>query len=287
MENVSIWYLTDNEHGKEIVISIQGLGLPVNMLTGTSFKEANVNENEINVFIIDLVQEKPLKIIEMITGDKRLANFTKYLILKKDDIEEVAKSSYNIMHLEFMRKPVEKREFLLLIEKSIIIERYREIMKYIASEAEMRIETYEGLLDINRKNIIDSDKEIQAFQKIIDYEKNLIKEQANLNLAIKDFSLLRQQEMEDMKNRIVAEEMLSDLRRKELMDAKKMINAQESLINFSVGELYDAKKIIYASESVAELGRSEAIGLHKELEDIKEENVKLKEEVKKLKGKKK
>jgi len=203
-------------------------------------------------------------------------------MIKKNQIKEITNLSYNLMHLELLNRPVNRREFMLLLEKTIIVERYREIMRFISREAETRIEAYEGLMDINRKNVFESDKEKAAFEKILNYEKNLMKEQSNLSTAIRDFTLLRQMDMFNMQDRIKAEEMLSDLRRKELMDAHKVIHAQESVIDYGAKELYDAQKIITAREQVEELSRSEIIELHKEISRLKDHNRQLSEEIKRL-----
>ncbi len=282
MDKVTVWYLRDNENGTKLVNAITGLGLTVNLITGYKMHHANIVEDEINIFIFDIVNTEPEQIIKEMTKDDRLQSYLKFLMIKKSMVKEITKLNYNLMHLELLNRPVDMREFLLLLEKSIIVERYREIMKFISREAESRIEAYEGLMDINRKNVFESDKEKEAFEKILDFEKNLIRQQTNLSTAIRDFTLLRQMNLFDMRDRIKAEEMLADLRRKELMDARDVINAQESVINYSAKELDDAKKIIDAQEKVEELSRTELMNLHKEIIRQKELNRQLAEQVDRL-----
>lgn len=282
MDKVTVWYLRDNESGIKLVNAITGLGLTVNLITGYKLHNANIVEDEINIFIFDIIKTEPEQIIKEMTKDERLQSYLKFLMVKKSMVKEITKLNYNLMHLELLNRPVDMREFLLLLEKSIIVERYREIMKFISREAESRIEAYEGLMDINRKNVFESEKEKEAFEKILDFEKNLIQQQTNLSTAIRDFTLLRQMNLFDMRDRIKAEEMLADLRRKELMDARDVITAQESVINYSAKELDDAKKIIDAQEKVEELSRSELINLHKEITRQKELNRQLAEQVDRL-----
>ena len=282
MDKVTVWYLRDNEVGTKLVNAINGLGLTVNLITGYKINHANIVEDEINVFIFDIINTDPEHLLKEITKDDRLQSFLKFMMVKKSQVKEIAKLNYNIMHLELLNRPVNMREFLLLLEKSIIVERYREIMKFISREAESRIEAYEGLMDINRKNVFESEKEKEAFEKILDFEKNLIQQQSNLSTAIRDFTLLRQMNLFDMRDRIKAEEMLADLRRKELMDAKDVIKAQESVIDYSAKELDDAKKIIDAQEKVEELSRTELIDLHNEINRQKDLNRHLAEQVDRL-----
>ncbi len=282
MEQVSVWYLTDNEHGEKLSESIRGLGLTVNLLRAVNFDDANVIEDEINIFIIDLQNINPENLMTEMLKWHKLTGFLKFVLFAKKDINNILKMSVNLFHLEYVARPVDKREFLLLLEKSIIVERYRELMKYISQEAEARIETYEGLMDINRKNIFSTDTEKKAFEKILHYEKGLMREQRKLNDAIKEFSVMRQKDLTDMKKRIHAEEMLADLRRKEMLEAREVIEAQESVIDFSSVKLEEAKQILSASEQVAELSRKEAIELHKQLEHEKVVNQNLAEEIERL-----
>ena len=290
MEQVTIWYLKDNDSGTKLVNAITGLGLTVNLISGFKLKSANINEEEINIFIYDIVDMSPDLLLSEITKDERLQSFLKFIMIKKGQAKGLMKLNYNMMHLEFLNRPVDRRELLLLLEKSIIVERYREIMKLISRESEQRIEAYEGLMDINRKNVFESEKEKMAFEKILAFEKNLMKEQSNLSCAIRDFTLLRQIDLFDMRDRIKAEEMLAELRRKELIDAHDVIQAQESLIDYSAKELDDAKKIIDAREKVEELSRSETMELHRELARQKELNKRLEGDIARLidemKGKK-
>jgi regulator of replication initiation timing len=284
MEQVTIWYLTDNDGSAKLTNAITGLGLPLNFISGYSLDRANIIEDDINIFIFDLLEIELSALIEQLAKDERIRSSLKFVIIKKNQTKEIANLNYNLMHLEFLSRPVDRREFMLLLEKTIIVERYREMMRFISRESEMRIEAYEGLMDINRKNVFESDKEKAAFENILNYEKRLMKEQTNLSSAIRDFTLLRQLDMYNMRDRIKAEEMLSDLRRAELMDAHKVIHAQESVIDYGARELHDAQKIINARERVEELSRSEIIELHKEISRLKNLNHQMSQEIERLKS---
>jgi hypothetical protein len=282
MEQVTIWYLSDNDSGTKLVNSITGLGLTINQVSGHKLNNANILDDDINIFIFDIIGIEPVDLIEGMQKDERLQSSLKFLIVKKNQIKNLTSLNYNLLHLEFLNRPVDRREFMLLLEKSIIVERYREIMRFISREAESRIEAYEGLMDINRKNVFSSANEKAAFEKILAFEKNLMKEQSNLSAAIRDFTLMRQIDMFDMRDRIKAEEMLGELRRKELMDAHDVIHAQESVINYGAKELYDAQKIINAREQVGELSRTELMELHEEILRQKGLNRQMSDEIERL-----
>ena len=272
MERTDIWYCTDNDKGKEIYETLKLLGLNIVLVEDKNFSSCNVLPSQINIFIIDLITVEFSEILSMLRKDERLHKFIKYLILFKKQIRKASQLSIDVMHLEILSRPIKKREFSLLLEKSIIVERYKEMLNLYSLEATERIEAYTNLLDINRKESFFDEKEKNIFSKIINFEKHILKEQKELNVAIANYTRLRQKELFDLKKRIDAEEMLSELRRKELMDAKSVIEAQSAVIEYSSKELQSAEEIIHATEAVQELSRLEAIKLHEELEKEKKKN---------------
>ncbi len=272
MERADIWYCTDNDKGKEIYNTLKILGLNISLIEKNNFLSCNVVPTRINIFIIDLVNRDISEILSMIRKDERIQKFLKYLVLYKKQIRKASHLASDLMHLEILSRPLQKREFSLLLEKSIIVERYKEMLNLFSHEAGERMETYSNLLDINRKESFFDEKEKNIFEKIIHFEKHIIEEQKKLNTAIANFAKVRQQELFDLKKRIDAEEMLSELRRKELMDAQSVIEAQNAVIEYSSKELKDATEILHATEAVQELGRLEAMQLHEQLKKEKQRN---------------
>ena len=285
MERADIWYCTDNDKGKEIYETLKLLGLNIVLVEDKNFSSCNILPSQINIFIIDLITVEFSEILSMLRKDERLHKFIKYLILFKKQIRKASQLSIDVMHLEILSRPIKKREFSLLLEKSIVVERYKEMLNLFSLEATERIEEYTNLLDINRKESFFDEKEKNIFSKIINFEKHILKEQKELNAAIANFTRLRQQELFDLKKRIDAEEMLSELRRQELMDAKNVIAAQSAVIDYSSKELQNAEEIIHATEAVQELSRLEAIKLHEELEKEKQKNEELQKKIEMLEKK--
>jgi hypothetical protein len=278
MESVYIWYLTDNDEGIDITDRIKNIGLNVKLINNKAFsnsiKKEIIQDSNINIFIFDFVNLDYDEILSVIRDDQRLQSYQKFIILNKTKIKEALNSSMNFLHTEFLSRPLIKREFILLLEKSLIVEKYREVMKYISKEAEARIGTYENLMDINRRELFVTDEEKEDFKNILNYEKNLLKKHNDLNNAIREYTLLRQKEMFHNKNRIKAEEMLEELRRQELLDANRVIKAQENVIDFSSSKLIEANRIINAKDTVEEFGRQEAVRLHKKIKKLLETNEK-------------
>lgn len=282
MKSVNIWFLTDNAEGAKLAQSIKNLGLTVHIIRGSGFGHANIITDDTNIFIVDIKKKKLPAVISLLRDDERLNSFLKFVVLSKRDIRKAVNIALNLLHMEFISRPVNGREFNLLLEKSVVVEKYKEMMKLFSREAESRIGAFESLMDINRKEIFESDKEKEAFEKILDYERHLVAEQSKLNNAIREFTLLRQKDLFDLKNRVKAEEMLTELRRLEMIDAQSVIKAQEAVIDFSAHKIDEAGRIIDATEKVQELSRKEALELHEQLRKAKERCAELEKEVEKL-----
>ncbi|HNR90413.1 MAG TPA: hypothetical protein PKM65_18900 [Spirochaetota bacterium] len=282
MREVSIWYLTDNESGASIARGIGELGLQVRTITDGDFAKANIIADIINLFVIDLKGTDLESVIDIIKRDARINGFLKFVVLGKRQAKKVHQVAVNLLHVEYLTRPLGLREFTLLLEKTIVVEKYREIMKLISRDAQERIETYESLVGIGRRDAFDVSAHREVFERIIENERQLMAEQKKLNETLREVSLLRQAEMFDVRNRVKADEMLSELRRHELMDAKNIIRAQEAVIDYSSQELKDAERFIDASTRVQELSRAEAIRLQEELASARRENERLSGEVKRL-----
>jgi len=265
MNRVDVWYLTDNDDGRSLEKTLSSLGFDSHQVTGSDFSKCSIDLSIPNIFIVDGERMGVEQAVSIFTGDARLHNFQKYFVVAADQIEQAVSLSGDIMQIDFIPRPYHNREFLLLIEKAVVVEKYRNMMKVISRDAESRIEEFESLLRIHKNDVFKNDTEKEAFGKIMAFETKLVQEQKKLNDAIREFTALRQKELFEMKSRIHAEELLDMFRRSEMIDAQETIRAQQAVLDFSSKALDDANKIIKASEITGELSRDEAIKLHETL----------------------
>lgn len=279
MKNTKIWFLTDNENSMKIAEKLNALGLETEVLRKKTFKTANPNMDEINFFVIDLENEDYLKTINMINSEDKIKNFQKFIVVNKKELRKACSESTNLLHAEIIERPVREREILLILEKTVIVEKFRDVMKNLSHEAEERIESFESLMHIQKRNMFENDTEKEIFANIIDFEKSILKEQSKLNKAIKSFAETKQKELFEVKNLLHAEQMLDQLREKEIFSAKETIKAHESLNDFSTAELREREAILEAHEKNVEFSREEAIKLHHKIAELEKENSYLKEEL--------
>jgi len=254
MEDIKIWFLTDNEQGEKIAKAIKTLNLNVNLINGLKTRKINLIEEEINLFVFHFIKETPHKIINTIEKLGKGQNSLKYVFLKKKDIN----ISSSLLHLEFISPKIDLKDFLLLVEKSVILERYREVLKYVSKEAESRLNIFESLISINRKKVFSPKKFNQIFSKIKDHEKFIFKEQDKLGKELTKFSSKVKDVVFEFNKKIDVDEVAADIRKKNLHDTKTIIadaiiDAQQSVLSFSANEVKKAELLkISAQKSLKE-----------------------------------
>ncbi|MBN2435053.1 MAG: hypothetical protein JXK07_07280 [Spirochaetes bacterium] len=283
MKSVDINYFTDNQAGEAATIQLKKLGLNVNRTDIDKISSISPDPDKVTLIVADIDSMPVSDIIEKFNSSPKLHNIVKYIVLDSSLIVHAGDYRGSAMHTEFIEKPYNRYEFALLIEKSIIVEKYRQIMKQLSNEYEKRIEQYENIFHISNSDVIATDQDKKAFEKILDFEKNLIKKQEELNEKLHDFSSFRQKDLLETQNLLFANTMLDRLREKELMDANELIHAQERVLEYSSSRLGDNLKLVEAQEKVVELSRDEAISLHHTIENLIKEKKYLIEENQKLK----
>lgn len=280
INDIEIIYFTDSHESDSLLQKLKRGGLNIRIADYQT--SADVKYSSGCILVFDVKGIEPFKLLESISSIVWMEDNIKLILADPGSIAGQSHHAANVNNFDFIERPVESRSFSLLLEKTLLVEKYRRMMDLISKESSSRIEVFEHLL--NMKNFDESDVEAEKsmFVKILDFEKRLMQEQLNLNESIRNIALFRKNEFLAMKDRIRAEEMLGELRRKELMDANNIISAQEGLLEFSSKQLHEAKKIIDAREHVEELSRAEAMELHEEIRKIKQINAALEEKVLKL-----
>ncbi|MBN2039358.1 MAG: hypothetical protein JW864_04915 [Spirochaetes bacterium] len=273
MDSTHIWYLTDNSQGKGTAGKIAEMGLNVNIVGKKSTIKESINTDNINVFIYDYINSDIMKVVSMIQKDERTHDAQKFIFVQKKNLKEALNTAMVFPHTEILSRPLDERIFLLLLEKTVIIERFREVMGDISREAGARIGTYENIMDINRQDLFVSDMEKKNFSNIIKFEKDLIKKQVELNKSIREYTFLRQRDMFYDENRIRAEVRLNELESRDLDDAIRALSISSPSDN---PESVYVNNFIESNHNVLgennQFSDTENGKLQKELADLKEKN---------------
>jgi len=170
-ENIIVWYLTDNESGEKTASAIKGAGITVKLFETLSLTA--VGYDDINIFIFDMAKGEPQDIIDYCASKQDFWGFTKFVVIDKKNLKTLLSTSFNIDHLEFLSKPVNTDEFLLLLEKTILLEYCRKNI-HVTGLGELNL--LEGFLSIGRKDVFDHKNKVDIFA----YMRALHKEETDV-----------------------------------------------------------------------------------------------------------
>ena len=249
MDKIALWYLTDNEAGIKTADALKGMSLSVNVIESNNFIGADINPNLINIFIFDLEKVESRDIIKFCTDDQRLRGMVKFMIANKKEIKAALSEPFNLYRLEFIKRPVDITEFSLLIEKTVLVECYRDIVKTISKEDDNRMSSFEGLLSISRKDIFESKNVKGKFDDIVNYQFNSAEENSRLRKSISDFLHMCGGNVFDSSTHINGTQILSGLREKDLEELKGIFHKRKNVIDYSqrepqqMSEFYDISDI--------------------------------------------
>lgn len=277
MKKVNVWLISDNFEGDAIAKAMENVDpdIQLNVCGPDHFNARMLDFSMTNIAVLDVFVSSLEDILSFLAGHPELNQMLKYVVVEQAILHESLRTLDRIMHLEVIARPIEPREFALLIEKSLLVERYRELVDRLSSEYERRIASYESLLEINRESRNAGNDQISTFEKIAVFEKELLAEQRQLVAAIEDFASFSRRDVAEMRKFLDAGRILDELRERELMDATRVIKAQEKVLELSHREIDDYLRAMKAQEITVELSREEAIALHERIGRLEKENAEL------------
>ena len=187
---IKVWYLSNNEAGQKLFSQIKNWGIQAVYLDISKRSKITPSQDNINVFVFDLVDLKTDFIVKTVTRDERFENSLKLCILTKKQIQEFYSKSYNSLKLELLQRPIDPETFLLLLEKSLLVELYRELFysnlsSDVLTTNSSKIHFFESVMEINRKQAFKANSEKLGFDSIIKFQNNFQEEQTKLKKKIK------------------------------------------------------------------------------------------------------
>ncbi|RME93574.1 MAG: hypothetical protein D6767_00665 [Candidatus Hydrogenedentota bacterium] len=119
----------------------------------------------------------------------------------------------------------------------------------------------ENVFEFSRAELLEKDKEIMAFQNLVEYENRLLEEQKRINEALMALQEFRDKEQKQW-------------------EAEKQ--AREKLVELQSGEIKEQQQILKAQENLLEFNRQKQIAYQKLLDRFEKEGTLSKEDIKKL-----
>ncbi|MDR3237143.1 MAG: hypothetical protein LBT84_01435, partial [Spirochaetia bacterium] len=130
------------------------------------------------------------KLINYCVFEQKLHGFVKFIIINKKDSKEVLSKSFNADHTEFLTRPIDMNEFLLLLEKTVLAERCRKMLRSLSAEQSGVLGSVECLLSIGRKNVFDPHGK-GKISDLIDSLNSIPKERSSMKSLLSNYSVLR------------------------------------------------------------------------------------------------
>jgi hypothetical protein len=189
MNNISIFIVTDNDEGKLIFHELKFLETDISMAPLKKMVSNKGNQSEIGILIIHLEDTPLATILQSFQKQNVPEKWLKFVFLKHRNLKGLKLDNFHFFHLEFLQRPVRINEFLLLVEKSILTEKYKLLLKETPVWLQEKGESLENIYDTLRKKLIDEDSSSsKVFAKIINLQQKLDEETDKYQKAIEKFS---------------------------------------------------------------------------------------------------
>ena len=187
---VKVWYLSDNESGKKLFSQIENLKVQTGYFDIAEISGITPLQEHTNIFIFDLDNFQTDSIVNIVSQDERFKNSLKLCILSKKQIREFDSKSYNSFKLELLERPVNNEVFLLLLEKSLLVELYRDLLHSTSSSNHGGVNSLETVMEVNRKRVFEPGFERkQCLNSIIEFKSRSQEEEAKLRDKIERIHL--------------------------------------------------------------------------------------------------
>ncbi len=267
MVNSNIWHISS---GKEFPLELwkhPSFSIQVKNLDLSNISSIKLQANELNILFLNVSQKEwedhRSKILREFDTNP---NVSLLLVQPTEPVElqDEPKGTFLILS-----HPPRKKEIKFLIDKSLQAELYKRATHEITQNCLENMNYVEGIFDMSRKENVDKQNTIIAMEKMLEYHARVKNYQEQMNRAIDDVNVLRNEEILTLHERIKATEMLDELKTKELMDAQKLREATEAALQFSRIEEITQDKIINAQNKLFEYTDKEIRNLVMENKELK------------------
>lgn len=262
MKNIHILIVSDNKEGTQIARELKELEIFVSTLKLNKIYLLDMSKAKIVILIINLDNISLDKILAELEKQKIPGNWLKFIFLKNKFLKDIRYENFNIFHLEFLQRPVRIAEFLLLMEKTILTEKFKLMLREVSVELKEKSESMENLYNVMRKKLFnDNSSSIEVFSKIIKMQKRLDDETLKMQNSIKKFSSFRQ------KNLYFEDTDQSESIFESLIPAKPQKNQEisENIKNLQETNIGLEKDLIAAGNRILELEKELGIKAIKQI----------------------
>jgi hypothetical protein len=267
MVNSNIWHISS---GKEFPLELwkhPSFSIQVKNIELSNISNIKLQANELNILFLNVSQKEwedhRSKILREFDTNPNVS----LLLVQPTELVELQDEPRGTFLI--LSHPPRKKEIKFLIDKSLQAELYKRATHEITQNCLENMNYVEGIFDMSRKENVDKQNTIIAMEKMLEYHAKVKNYQEQMNKAIDEVNVLRNEEILTLHERIKATEMLDELKTKELMDAQKLREATEAALQFSRIEEITQDKIINAQNKLFEYTDKEIRNLVLENKELK------------------
>lgn len=178
-------------------------------------------------------------------------------------------SRYNFLELSLSRnytytlqRPVGRSQLLLLLEKTMLSEYQKLLLNDLKSKDELEwLNRLENLFLLTQEELLQAEKSKTAYENLVNYERDLIREQKRINEALILLSEYRDKDKKALLDEGEAKRAISQLMQKELKEKYEEIKAHEALNEYHRKVKTTLMKTINEIEAVPELSKEKVKSL--------------------------
>lgn len=235
MEGIKVFIVTDNNEGKKISKGFAELGTQVEEFSNLKrISKIDTEKYYVALLIVhlnDIDLHKSIQSLQKISDGSKIL---KFVFLRRDLMRQIDSESFNILHLEFLLRPVRLAEFFLLMEKAIMAERFKVMLRESSINLKEQGEGFEYLFEVFRKKLFEEKTSSgEVFDKILRLQEKMDAETDRMQRAVEKFSKIKQKNLY-IEDHALVEDLLSPvLPMGDHKDREKM-KVLENLQNFNV-----------------------------------------------------
>lgn len=269
MKNSIIWFLSNNNNFPIEIWKHPNFDIKVKQIPLTEFESINFQAKEFNLLFLYVSHKEwsqyKSKWIPKIENSPQLLHT---LIASRTE-QEIPREKFAKSNIDILSTPLQLVELRMIINWIITAELYKYIALEIGENCMEKMAFFDGLFSLAHNENRDSEDTVKALQSILDYEGNIKLFNESVNQAMTAVNSLKDNEMIELKERIIADELLDNLRSRELKDALEINKAMEEALLFSRSEGIHKDQVIRAHERIFQYTDEEIRKLYIENQELK------------------
>lgn len=221
---------------------------------------------DIDILLLDLQSPEQMKEVRENLNSLFSVESLVFFIVDKYSRYNFLELSLNRNYTYTLQRPVGRSQLLLLLEKTMLSEYQKLLLNDLKSKDELEwLNRLENLFLLTQEELLQAEKNKTAYENLVNYERDLIREQKRINEALILLSEYRDKDKKALLDEGEAKKAISQLMQKELKEKYEEIKAHEALNEYHRKVKTALMKTINEIETSPELSKEKVkILLHEQ-----------------------